>query len=505
MERSGQSPGHPTSGEAPLAALRVAQEAVAHVPAYGRFLRLAGYDISRLRSVADFNDLPIMDKASYLQRYPLAERCRQQDLTRAYVTVASSGSSGEATLWPRFPEQEPATVAGVRGLLQEHFRILERTSLVVIAAAMGPWAYATGMAMATQRIFADQGHRGTVVTPGLNRDETLRFVAELGPHYDQVLLVSYPALVLALLEAGEQRGIDWRSLNVGVLTMGEGATEVQRATVLEYLGGNPNSLVGFVNAFSATEAAGVIGYESRLCLLLRRLCIERPSLAETLFGTSILPSINQYDPRAYYLETRDEEILLTMRGAVPLVRYNTHDRGGLLSLDTVISVCRAHGYDLPEEWQARGAGLVGIRPLPFFYVHGRSDAIILHGGNVYLDEIAYVLDRPPLGVSNTGHFEVSQVAGARGEVTLRLVVELVDGVNMSEALRAQYERGIVEGLQVASPRFRAAYQASLGRTQVTITLVPFGTLASGPKRQRVVLPHESQPSEERNLRSREND
>ncbi|HLH25213.1 MAG TPA: hypothetical protein VK066_22045 [Chloroflexota bacterium] len=492
MEDAGGSLGHPASRAAQRAALRVAQEAAAHVPAYGRFLRRAGYDADRLRTFADFCQLPTMDKASYLQRYSLGERCRQADLTRAYITVASSGTSGGATLWPRYPEQEPATIAGVRTLLQEHFRILDLATLVVIAAATGPWAYATGMTLATQRIFAEPGVCGTVVTPGLNQDETLRFIAELGPHYDQVLLVSYPALVPSLLEAGSRRGIDWPSLAVSVLTMGEGATEAQREAILRQLGADAGSLRGFVNAFSATEAAGVIGYESRLCLLLRRLCIEQPALAKALFGTPILPSINQYNPLGYFLETSGDEVLLTMRGAVPLIRYNTHDRGGLLSFAEVITICRAHGYDLQEEWRQRQGGPVTMRPAPFFYVHGRSDAVILHGGNVYLDEIAHVLEQPPLGASNTGHFEVSQAASADGQVTLRLVVELREGISPGEGLSTQYERDFLAGLRSVSPRFQAAYDASQGRAKVVVTLVPHGRMAgSGPKRRRVVLPHDS--------------
>src|SRR5690242_17331373 len=94
---------------AQLHALRVAQDAAVHVPAYARFLRQHGYDAGRLRSFADFCHLPTMDKQSYLQRYALAERCRHADLARAYMVVASSGTAGPATLWPRYPEQEPAT------------------------------------------------------------------------------------------------------------------------------------------------------------------------------------------------------------------------------------------------------------------------------------------------------------------------------------------------------------------------------------------------------------
>jgi phenylacetate-CoA ligase len=479
------------TGPAELWALRVAQEAAACVPAYGRFLRQAGYDATCLRSFEDFCALPVMDKPSYLVHYPLADRCRHSDLTRAYVAVFSSGTGGPATLWPRYPDQEPATVGAVRTLLQEHFRIQHHSTLVVLATAMGPWAFGTGMTLVTQRIFADPDARGAVVTPGLDQDHALHFVEQLGPYYDQTVIVGYPTLLPPLLEAGVQRGIAWRSLDVSTLTAGEAASEAQRERVLEYLGKNPEQLEGFVSLFGASEVAGVIGYETRLCLLLRRLCINAPCLAAALFGTSIMPSVIQYNPRSYFLQVEEGEVLLTMRGAVPLIRYNTHDRGGLLRFEDVVSTCRSQGYDLGAELQARGCGIEHLRPLPLLYVHGRSDAITVHSVNVYLDEVAHALEQPALRTSNTGNFEVSTVSSAAGLVTLRVVVELRAGLSPDDALLAVYQQRVLAGLAEASPRFRATYEASRERTALEVAFVSYGTMQGrGPKRQRVVLPHE---------------
>ena len=90
----------------------MAQEAAAQVPAYARFLRLADYDATRLRTFADFCGLPPVDKTSYLERYPLDQRCRRGDLARAQAVTLSPARratprSGPATpiryraCWPR--------------------------------------------------------------------------------------------------------------------------------------------------------------------------------------------------------------------------------------------------------------------------------------------------------------------------------------------------------------------------------------------------------------------
>src|SRR5947199_3681699 len=136
---SSGSPESRAPHQAETHALRVAQEAAAHVPAYARFLRLAGYDASRLRSFAEFCALPTMDKPSYLTRYSLEQRCRRGDLARAHIVTLSSGSTGQPVLWPRFPEQDAVLQDGFMTMLQEHFRIRERWTLLVVTLAMGSW------------------------------------------------------------------------------------------------------------------------------------------------------------------------------------------------------------------------------------------------------------------------------------------------------------------------------------------------------------------------------
>ena len=469
-------------------ALRVAQEAAAQVPAYARFLRLAGYDPARLRTFDDFRQLPLTDKASYLARFPLPQRCRRGDLTRAHIVTLSSGSAGPATLWPRYPEQEGPLWAGVTGVLQEHFRVRDRWTLVVLAQAIGAWGFATSMKLVCQRLFAQPDVRGTVVSPGLNGDDVLGFVEQLSPEYDQTLLVSYPAILPPLLAAGARRGIDWRRLNVSVLASGQALTEPQREEILSYLGKDPERLEGCVAVFGASEVAGMLGYESHLCLLIRRLCVQRPELCEVLFGSPLLPSLHQYNPLASFLEVHDGELLLTIRGAVPLVRYNTHDRGGLLSFEELVARCRAHGLDLAAELRARGHDPQRVRPLPFMYAFGRSDAVIVSGGNVYRDEVAGALDQPALRGTTTGLFELAALNDATGRTTLRVIAELRPGVVATDDLRTQYTQGILNWLLRVNSIFKTVYEASAGRIQVDAVLVPYGGLeARGPKRARLEL------------------
>ena len=73
-------------------ALRAARNAARDVPAYRDYLTNAGVNPDRIRSLAD---LPETDKKSYIDRYPLAQRCVGGTLPLVGTTIdESSGSTG---------------------------------------------------------------------------------------------------------------------------------------------------------------------------------------------------------------------------------------------------------------------------------------------------------------------------------------------------------------------------------------------------------------------------
>jgi phenylacetate-CoA ligase len=482
MDRLAAPLGHLTDRQAERGALRTAQEAAARVPAYAAFLRRAGYDPARLSAHADFRGLPIMDKDSYVARYPVAQRSHCGDVGQAHIVTLSSGSSGIATLWPRRPEQDTAMVAAFEAVLQEHFHIRQRRTLLVIGIPIGAWVAGTLMVAVGQRIFSQPGIEGTVVTPGPDPEAVLHFVEQLSRQYDQTIFTG-TALPMILAE-GTRRGIRWPDLNAGALMGGEWLSQERRERLLQGLGRDPDRLEGFVGLFVSAEAGGLIGHETHLCLLLRRLCVQTPALAHALFGSTVLPSFHQYDPTHVFLEAEQGEILLTKPGPVPLIRYNTHDCGGLLTIDAVQQCCREHGYDLVAELQARGFGPETLCPRPLLYVYGRSDAVIVQRANVSVHHVAHVLEEQGSHVVATGSFELDAWTDPDGCATLHVAVELRDGVEASAALRAHFQTRIVQGLLAVNSEFRDAYRSTAGRLEVAVELLPFGAFTRGLKQHR---------------------
>ena len=109
----------------------------ARVPAYREFLRTK----SALRP-RRFDDVPPMDKDSYVRRYPLEDLCQGGRLPeRGAVLDESSGSTGTATNWVRGEDERHAT----RRLIQYSARATfgKDGFILLNAFALGPWA--TGM------------------------------------------------------------------------------------------------------------------------------------------------------------------------------------------------------------------------------------------------------------------------------------------------------------------------------------------------------------------------
>ncbi|HEX6094640.1 MAG TPA: hypothetical protein VFZ07_14875, partial [Dongiaceae bacterium] len=88
------------------AALELFRDVAAQVPAYGAFLKENGIAAQSIRTPEDFDRLPLITKANYLQKHPLPALCRGGQLASCDFLAVSSGSTGTPTFWPRFQADE---------------------------------------------------------------------------------------------------------------------------------------------------------------------------------------------------------------------------------------------------------------------------------------------------------------------------------------------------------------------------------------------------------------
>jgi phenylacetate-CoA ligase len=405
------------------------QRTAATVPAYRKFLEEHGITPESVRTFADFQRLPLAEKANYHQRHPLPELCRDGTLTGCDMIAVSSGSSGQPTIWPRSLEDELHVARRFEQVLVDGFRADSRSTLAVVCFPLGTWVGGL-FTQACVRHLAAKGCPITVVAPGNNKAEILRVLPELVPHFAQTVLLGYPPF---LKDVVDSPGVDWPSYRVKLVLAGEVFSEQWRDLVAARAGiADP---VHDIAALYGTADAGVLGNETPLSVGIRRFFAHRPDLAREVFGDARLPTLVQYDPGSRFFEVVDGTLVFTADGGIPLLRYRIGDEGGVVPHAGLLALCAEHGFTPPDG-----------PPLPFVYVFGRSlFTVSFFGANVYPENVVVGLEQPGISETVTGKFVIESVEDADRDRTLRITVEVApdaaaDAAAIAESVRAQLLR-----------------------------------------------------------------
>lgn len=417
--------------------LELFQTVASEVPAYCSFLSEQGIQAREIVSLKNFQSLPLTTKFNYLQRYSLADVCRQGQLESCDMIAVSSGSTGEPTFWLRSIADEYEVATRFEQVFRDSFAADRHRTLAVVCFALGTWV--GGMYTANCcRHLALKGYPVTVVTPGNNKTEILRVVQKLSPLFEQTVLLGYPPFLKDVVDSGIAQDVPWPRYGVKLVMAGEVISEEWRSLVGQRLGSthpcyDSASLYG-------TADAGVLGNETPLSICIRRWLAAHPDVARELFGESRLPTLVQYDPLSRFFEVQDGTLLFTGNNGIPLIRYHIADTGGLLGYEELLSFLDARGFN---PIMALGSSR-GIHPLPFVYVFGRSQFVVSYfGANLYPENISVGLEQAPICGWVTGKFVMAVEYDSAQNASLNIAVELAPGIESS----AERQQAIAESIR----------------------------------------------------------
>ncbi|MDO8987597.1 MAG: hypothetical protein Q7V14_05175, partial [Coriobacteriia bacterium] len=406
-----------------------------------------------------------IDKRTYVDRFSLPELALDGRYSNAYTIERSSGHSGGSYYWLRLPEEDAMFPQYLEHAFSQFYGMGERSTLVLITLALGTWTSGEKMAQALRQVAAKGRYELTVMAPGTDIDEILQIVGDLGPHYDQVVIVGYPPFLKTVIDEGFRRGIDWKSINVKLGLGGEGYSEQWRAHVGAQLGIDASKdLLAISGGYGAADIGMSIGREYPLTVLMRQLCVQDPALAQALFDdravrSGTLPGLMQYNPVTSYIEEVGGELVFTVLSGIPLVRYNIHDSGGVLPFEQTLEMLKDHGYDIGARLAALGYGGEQLWRLPFFYVFGRSDGTVsIVGANIFPENIQAILSESSDDAIVTFRLSVS----TSDDFSQRLVVDMEhhsEDLLESEAalLSERYRVLLLNGLRRINQDFRDAH------------------------------------------------
>ncbi len=443
------------------------QKTARDVVAYRRFLDAHRIRPSRIRTFEDWKKIPPMGKKEYLYKYPLQELFPKGKIPP--MVYASSGSSGHPTFWFRGDEQERAGASIHEKIFHETFGIEKSEStLVVICFSMGVWV-AGNYTLACCRELAKQGYQISTVTPGIEIGDIMDTLKTIGPHFENVVIVGYPPFIMDVVNEAIRRKIPLRA-NTRFITAGDKFTEAWRTSLMELVGGrDPLRIV--VSIYGSADA-GVLGCETPLSTLLRREAGVNKALAAELFGDDPTePALVQYDPAAIFFEEEGGELLFTTNTASPLIRYNIHDTGKIISFEEMKGVLKNHGL----LGRAKAAGMDRLR-MPFLIKRARNDvAVTFYALNIYPENIkAGLEDRRVKKYVSGQFFAFNKNIHHNKQQELCINVELASGVRPGKTTEKAIRESITGNLIAQNIEYRKLYSVLRDRALPKLKVVSFG-------------------------------
>jgi phenylacetate-CoA ligase len=454
-----------------LRAERAVWRAIRRVPAYRAYLEGAGIDPDRLPPAAILRAVPETDKRTYIDRYPIDQRCIDGRIAFKGVTIdESSGSTGTPYNWIRGAAERTVTHRNIAFFARYAFGPGDLVTLN--GFSMGAWATGFNMSLGMTR-------HGLVKSTGPDIPKILSSLTLLGPGL-RYLISGYPAFIKHLLDEGDRQGFPWASYRMSALVGGEGMAEELRDRLLE-------RFEVVYSGYGATDLEIGMAAESPVSVALRRLARARPDIRAELFGDDPrLPMVFQYNPLIHHLQVNAQgEVLCTVSRLdlmAPRIRYNVHDAGGLLDFATVRRVLSSHGLDigrlglLPEVAGPRGPlPWSPPIPLPFVYIHGRRDATIsVMGANIYPEDIEAVVYGDPTLTSRLESFLLTMVTDETGTPRPAIALELGPGETADETWRAAVTVQFREGLRALNADYREALSEFPAAMEPVVTVHALG-------------------------------
>lgn len=421
-------------------------QAKRNVPAYAEFLKQHGVD-----QPGRFEDVPVMDKESYVKRWPLEALCQGGRLPlRGAVIDESSGSSGTASNWVRGEAERLAT----RRLIQFSARATfgDESFVLLNAFALGPWA--TGMNVSMSLV-----DRCVLKSIGPDAKKLISTLELLGPKYRYVI-TGYPPFLKALVETAQ---IDWKKYDICAVVGGEGMSEPLRAAL-------NRCFRKTISSFGASDLEINLAVETDLTIALRQALLESPTLARDLYGDrEAVPMIFQYDPLNYFIESDSERNLLftlnRLENVSPRIRYNLHDRGVVKRFSEVRRVLADHRLDF---------GVESALPLPLLFHWGRQEnAVAFYGCKITPEDLQNVVLRVPALGKNVANFALHPYEDERANKRLEFWFELEAGIAAPADLGPLAE-GVIAELTLVNQDFRESIRMVPPALRPAVKLFPFG-------------------------------
>jgi len=441
-------------------AMGVFTETAQTIPAYQEFLKEHKFNPDDVKSPEDFKKIPIIDKYNYIQRYGFNEVNSVKAGKNLYSFSLSSGTVDEPTIWPRYYQPEEFLPLVVGNYIRLYWQIDKKSTLLINALALGPWNAGFTMHAALKPL--TQQYNLTLANCGADIESIIYTVVKLSKFYDQTIIMSYPTFCRTILDRLEEANVNLKKIHTKLWVGAEGHEVEWRRYINQLITGDPENLTAILDTYGIAEA-GLIALGSVMTNLMRDLAFKDIKLRKDLFGkTDCVPNLFQYNTAQFFIEGLNGEILFTSKNATPLIRYNLHDRGGVIRFREMEKILQKHGYDYKKLIEKKGISTEIIWQQPFIYCFGRgSDTVIIGGANVYPEQIAPTLFNGK--VKDIHSFKLAIDFDKDQHQLFYILLELKGGISYDEKkttkMQRKYHDLIMDRLLKINSDYAVSYKA----------------------------------------------
>lgn len=422
------------------------------VKAYQELMEEKGVQISSIQSEEDFRKLPIIDKQSYILKYPLGKLLKV-DFAQNYTIEESSGYGGKSCFWLRYSGQDDAFVNYAEVGLVKTYNVKKKSTLVINTFALGTWVTGVKFARALCGVANKKDIKMTVANTGMVFDSAIKIIENFADEYDQVLLAGYPPFVKGLVEdLIEKKTI--KNVELHIMVGAESFPEEWRDYMTKLLQTQYDYEPIILSAYGAADVGLELGYEQPITKLFRNLLRSDKDLRYEVLGEGVdfVPHFFQYNPLNIWVEEVDGELIYTSNSGIPVVRYNLHDAGGIISYEKFISILDRK-YDIKKI-------LNHYKPfhMPILFLRGRTDGVIpISGANLYIEQVRSALEKPSLQKYLTGGFYSFSKLDDKFLPQFHIIIEVDDKNIIGEKEEALILKEIVKTLCKLNQDYRAFY------------------------------------------------
>ena len=447
------------------------QFAAKEIPAYQDYLIEHSVDAAKITNLTEFQRVPWLDKKTYILKYPLNMLFPSGQFPA--LGHASSGSSGVPTLWFRGEKQSKIGEKMHTEIFSKIFNIKrEESTLVLICFAMGMWVAGNYTLMACHDI-SRKGYQLTTFSVGMDLEAISSILQSSAPFFKNVILIGYPFYLDLVFADLVKKNIPIPE-KLFLITSGDKFSENWRENMLQkmYL---PMSEAKRIVSIYGSSDAGILGFETPLSISIRQKALDNPTLYKALFADAaptVLPTLVQYNPQYIFFEEINGELVLTTDLDCPLIRYNIHDRGQVISFSKMKEILSASesneliNYMVTSEWD-----------FPFLVVGSKTDvSVVFEAVKIYPEQIKAALNDAKISHFLSGSFISYTKKNSNNETRLHFELELAPHVvEITEETASLISDCIVQQLIAVNTEYRNSYTLLPQLTVPVLSYVTYGS------------------------------